>query len=190
MNAQNPDLNAIRQATRGRVRAAARAQARGRTWSVSEAARVLAAALLLTVALVFTVTATTLARLWIGDHGVTDGKQWPVLRAIGITADRVPASYVEVYLTRLESKMLLWLLLVALAAAALRRIRVAVVMALLMGFVYGSWWASWPSITLPASVAELIRRQATLAAGTGIWDWLLACGAAAFCVWMAVRARG
>lgn len=183
---QNQDLNAIRDAVKGQQKAARRAGGR----SLSGTVRAVAAVPLLTVSLVLTVSAAAVARQWLGDHTVTDGKQWAALRAIGVTADHIPPDEVASYLAHLESSMLLWLFLLAAVAVVLRWNKAALGAAILIGAVYGPWWVSWPTVRPPAAVAELIGRQATAACGAGVWTWMPACAVAVYCARLAGKARG
>jgi hypothetical protein len=132
------------------------------------------------LAVLFSVTAGQLAAFWIGDHAQSQGRAWPLFRALGYQPWRLGGQSVmrraaslqravvgdgRGYLYHamvVEFRLLPWITIVAVLTAAVARPYQAVLAAFAAGIVENDWWLHLPSYDFPKWFAELVDKQRTL----------------------------
>jgi putative Ca2+/H+ antiporter (TMEM165/GDT1 family) len=123
--------------------------------------RILATAALTLAATIFAVTVGQLAQFWIGDHAASHGKPWGFFKALGFQQTDLPKNWGLIFAVLLEFRLLVWLILAAVLAAAVARPYQAVLIGLAAGLVPGTWPRHVPTITFPDWVGRILDKQHT-----------------------------
>lgn len=122
------------------------------------------------LALLFAISAAQLASFWIGDHAQHHGKPWPVFRALGFRPWNLGGEAYLFHAMFEEFRLLPWILIVAVATAALARPYQAVLVAFVAGIVENNWWLHLPTYDFPKWFADLVDKQRTLLEHFNPWQ--------------------
>jgi hypothetical protein len=114
------------------------------------------------LAVLFSITAGQLAAFWVGDHAQSHGKPWPVFRALGYQPWRLGGSAYLYHAMVVEFRLLPWVTIVAVLAAAVARPYQAVLAAFAAGIVENNWWLHLPGYDFPQWFADLVDKQRAL----------------------------
>ncbi|MFL6115704.1 MAG: hypothetical protein ACJ786_30810 [Catenulispora sp.] len=130
----------------------------------------LASIVLTFLALLFAISAAQLVAFWIGDHAQHHGKAWPVFRALGYRPWNLGGEAYLFHAMFEEFRLLPWILIVAVATAALARPYQAVLVAFAAGIVENNWWLHLPTYDFPKWFADLVDKQRTLLVHLDPWQ--------------------